>query len=243
MNQTRFQLCFRAAIVIGALSTLGLALGGCKTQAVKTADARADEIFTAGAKNPPTAETLYAMARIVRAQQNDPVQEYLLRRIIDEYPTFLPAYNDLGELRIRQNRLDEAIKVIDAGLAKAPKDPATKEPLDPILINNRGMARLFLGEPEKAYADFQKAAAQAPSETRYRANMATALGMLRRYDESLALFQQLVPEKDAHYNVAILAQNMKDEARAMEEFEKAKETPLERNPKRTIWESQTSQAQ
>ncbi|KPK86345.1 MAG: hypothetical protein AMJ81_01495 [Phycisphaerae bacterium SM23_33] len=178
------------------------------------AQTMADESFQAGANRPPTAKTLYAMAKILAMQGKDPQCEHVLKRTIREYPAFLPAYCDLAELRVRQRRIDDAIQTLQAALAMSPRDP--------VLLNNLGMCRMLKAEYKEALDLFTQASAAMPQDARYRANMASALGLLGRFDESLALYQQVVSPAEAHYNLGILCQVRKDMDRAAQEFKKAK---------------------
>ena len=57
-----------------------------------------------------------------------------------------------------------------------------------------------------------------PHDARHRANMAAALGMLGRYDESLAEYEKVVAPAAAHYNVAVLAKAREDQPKAEVEF-------------------------
>jgi len=158
---------------------------------------KADIEFEAGANRPPTANTLYALAKILAVQGRDPQCEVVLGRIIRNYPRFLPAYCDKAEIMVRHRRIDEAILTLCAGLAIAPGDP--------VLLNNLGMCRMLQGEYDDALHFFTKAASTVPYDGRYRGNMATALGMLGRHEESLALYEQVVPAESARRNVRILA--------------------------------------
>ncbi|MBI4602474.1 MAG: hypothetical protein HY721_10995 [Planctomycetes bacterium] len=212
--------CLARACALAALPLLPLAQPGCATGG-PTAPAGAlpaggsDDVFEEGARRAPTAETLYAMARIVAAQGRESVYEFVLKRIIEEHPRFLPAYSDLARLNLSQNRVDGAVETLGAGLRAGPKDQ--------VLLNNLGMCHLLKGHPERALERFSEAAAIDPEATRYRANMAAALGMLGRYEESLSLYSQVVPEADAHHNLAVLCEARKDLARAAEEYRMAAE--------------------
>jgi Flp pilus assembly protein TadD len=57
---------------------------------------------------------------------------------------------------------------------------------------------------ENALKMFTKAAGIMPENVKYRANMAVALGLMGRDDESLSLFYQVLPEDQAKYNLSIL---------------------------------------
>ena len=58
---------------------------------------------------PPTSKTLFAMANILAVQGRDQECEFLLKRIIQENPRCLPAYNSLAELQMRQGKINAAI--------------------------------------------------------------------------------------------------------------------------------------
>jgi len=149
---------------------------------------------------PPTAKTLYLMADMVLTQGKDAEAEQLYRRILSEYPRFLPAYNDLASLLIRHRRIPEAMKTIKAGLAIKAEDP--------VLLNNMGMCWLIRKRYQNAMDYFTKAAAVEPENTRYRSNMATALALMERYEEALSLYRQILPEEQAQENVRILRENI-----------------------------------
>ena len=43
-----------------------------------------------------------------------------------------------------------------------------------------------------------------PENAKYRSNMAVALGLMGRDEESLALFKQVLPEDQANHNLSVL---------------------------------------
>jgi Flp pilus assembly protein TadD len=147
---------------------------------------------------PPTAKTLYSMAQILATQGKDAQCEFVLRRCVQEYPQFTPAYNSLAELQMRQGRIHEAIEALSAALEIRPQDP--------ILLNNRGMCLLLRKEYTQALAHFTEAAGRVPEREKYRANMAAALGLLGRQEECLALLQQVLPGEKAEHNAQVLRQ-------------------------------------
>jgi Flp pilus assembly protein TadD len=99
-----------------------------------------------------------------------------------------------------------------------------------VLQNDLGMCRLLQHRYEDALQSFTAAAAGVPPDTRARANMAVALGMLGRFDESLAIYLQILPPADAHYNVAILSEARKDGERARLEYATADALAPRRTP-------------
>ena len=201
-------------LVGSSLLFLGV-ISGCSSSPEERTKENLDRAFDEGVNRKPTAETLYSMSKILAAQGKEGTYEYTLARIIEQYPRFMPAYCDLAELRVRQKRIEEAMDIVEDGLAEVPKDP--------VLLNNLGMCRLLRGDYELAGDAFRRAAELSPNDARYRANLAASLGLLGRYEESYSLYAQLMPSPDAHYNVAVLAETRLDVNRAATEHRKAEE--------------------
>lgn len=147
---------------------------------------------------PPTSKTLFAMADILAAQGRDSECEFVLKRIIQEYPRYIPAYNSLAELQMRRGHINTAIETIYHAFDVNSDDP--------VLLNNLGVCWIVRGDYEKALDSFTKAAGVMPENARYRTNMAVALGLMARYDESLSLFKLVLPEDQAIYNLNVLKQ-------------------------------------
>jgi hypothetical protein len=49
--------------------------------------------------------------------------------------------------------------------------------------------------------------------------------MQGRYEESLDLYKTVIPERDAHYNLGVIAESLKDKAAAEREFAAARRQP------------------
>jgi Flp pilus assembly protein TadD len=145
---------------------------------------------------PPSAKTLYALAEILATQGKDKECEFVLRRCVQEHSRFTPAYNSLAELQMRQGRIHEAVDTLTAALQIRPRDP--------VLLNNLGMCLLLRKEYVRALDHFTRAAGLVPENEKYRGNMAAALGLLGRQEESLALLQQVLPGDKADYNAEVL---------------------------------------
>ncbi len=190
----------KAIVLVGCVA---LGVIGCveeRSSAIRPelSSSQGDEEFDAGARRRPTARTLYAMAKILASQGKDAQCEAVLRRLILDHRTFLPAYCDMAELRIRQRRVGGAILVIQAGLRIAPNDA--------VLANNLGMCRLLEADYAAALALFTKACSVVPQNARYRGNMALALGMLGRYDEAGAMYLQILPPDEVRWNLDAIRQ-------------------------------------
>jgi serine/threonine-protein kinase len=154
---------------------------------------------------PPSAKTLYSLAEILATQGKDKECEFVLRRCVQEHPRFTPAYNSLAELQMRQGRIHEAVDSLTAALQIRPRDP--------VPLNNLGMCLLLRKEYGRALEHFTSAAGLVPENEKYRANMAAALGLLGRQEESLALLQQVLPGDKADYNAEVLRKAHEKERR------------------------------
>lgn len=141
----------------------------------------------------PNVKTLYAMTRILTVQGKEEQSEVILQRLINEYPNFVPAYSDLAELYMSIGRMDEAMELLDTGLRFSPADP--------VLLNNTGICHLMMGNHAAALVNFSKAVERMPREPQYRGNMAVALALQGRYEESLDAYRHIVTEAEAMENI------------------------------------------
>ena len=198
------RLCWCAAL-------LGLALAGCMNV---TPPSGKSEDFEHSSDRPPSARTLYSMARVMVAQGQDDQAKFVLARVLHVHPDFVPAYCAMAELQMRARHVDEAMETLSDGLKIAPQDA--------ILHNDVGMCRVMKKDYGVALKEFTSATALAPADSRYRGNMAMALGMLGRYEESVELYKQIMPESDAHFNLAVICEARDDTAKAGEEYKQAK---------------------
>ena len=183
-------------LVIFATTLLGCATNTGHASSYSSYNKDNSLLITSDSYEPPKAMTLYAMSRILVSQGKDDQGELVLARLIRKFPEFIPAYCDLAELRMRQGRVDDAIEGLSRGLQVAPRDP--------ILLNNSGVCSILKGDYEGALNSFTMAAEVIPYDDRYRANMALALGMLGRYEESLSLYKEVLEPESAHENMRII---------------------------------------
>lgn len=195
----------RSGRVVISLCMVGflciLYVGGCSESAASGTNTdwvmdKSELEFQSQANNPPTAKTLCAMADILATQGRDSECEYVLKRIIQDNPKFLPAYNSLAELQMRQGHTNTAIETLQHALRINPEDT--------VLLNNLGMCWLVRRDYEYALKMFTKAAGIMPENVKYRANMAVALGLMGRDEESLSLFKHVLPEDQASHNLSVL---------------------------------------
>jgi tetratricopeptide (TPR) repeat protein len=203
MSDTRWsKLTFSLALWVGCM----ICLIGCSESGRSKPDTdwiQNDLLsdFEIQANRPATAKTLWAMAGILATQGKDLECEFVLKRIIKEYPAFLAAYNSMAELKMRQGHTKAAIKTLQDGLSIDPEAP--------VLLNNSGMCWIIMQDNEIALEMFTKAAGIMPENCKYRANMAVALGLMGRDEESLSLFEKVLPVDLAIQNLSVL-QKIKD---------------------------------
>lgn len=171
--------------------------------------------FAEGADRPPTAKTLYALARLMDAQGKRAECEVVLGRTIQRFPEFSPAYLDWASLKIKEGRPDDAIAIIQQGLDFSEDDP--------VLWNDLGMCRMIKCDYAHALEAFERAAAIEPAGRRYTCNAALALGMLGRYDDCLTAYEQVIGLARAHYNLAVICEARNDIERAGEEYAAARQ--------------------
>jgi len=200
----RFKAVFIVSILVIYLAFIAVFSCGCEESYAKSKKQN-DYIlsqrgieFQEGADRPPTMKTLYSIAKIFIHQGRYNEAEVVLQKVINQNPKFMPAYNDLAEIKIRKRQTNEAIKILSKAVKKNSSDPQT--------LNNLGMCWIVRRKYEKALKIFTKAAGLAPENTRYRANMAVALGFLKRDEEALALYRQILPEEQANKNISIIRQ-------------------------------------
>ncbi|HEV8114255.1 MAG TPA: tetratricopeptide repeat protein [Planctomycetota bacterium] len=191
------------------------ALAGCATEASvspskPSAERGAVETLDPAAPRAPNAQTLYSMSKVMASRGRDPEAETVLSKILAENPEFMPAYQDLAALYLRHDRVDSAVEVLKKGVQISTQDA--------VMWNNLGMCRMLQSRYDEALECFTTAAAGVPKDARARANMAVALGMLGRDEESLAIYLQLVSPAEAHHNLGVLCEARKDPEGARREF-------------------------
>ncbi|MCE5325967.1 MAG: tetratricopeptide repeat protein [Planctomycetaceae bacterium] len=212
--------CNRAgtAFLCGLIAIWPAIFAGCNmpAQGGMNYDPEKDESeWVRGAKRPPSARTLLAMARILIAQGRDQKGQFVLDKIVQEYPQCSEAYVELAELHMRHRRVDVAITTLQQGLMNARNDP--------VLLNDLGVCWIFRTQYNAAETVFRQAAAAAPGNTRYQGNLAMAIAMQGRYEEALSIYTKILAQSDAHTNIAVIAQSRNDTLRAKRECAIAEE--------------------
>ena len=179
-------------------------LAGCASGPGEVDEDR--DYFDGGALKDPEPMTLVMTGRVLKSQGRTNESEYILRRVIVEYPGFVPGYTELSELLLKDGRTVEAIVVLEQGCAEQPKNA--------MLQNDLGMCLLVAGDFIEARTAFEQARLLDGNEATYTANLAMVNGLLGNYDLAVELYLQVLPVSDAHTNVARLAEAQGDLERA-----------------------------
>lgn len=182
-----------------------LFLAGCSAFGTRidpdTKDVQSKSFDEAG-NRVPTVSTLHSLARVLAARGNDPQCEVVLLRLISDYPRYAPAYNELAELRLRNDHPAEALAAIEEGLRHLPQDR--------VLLSNRGMLHVLQHDFEAALVAFDAALQTWPDDVRLRSNRALALGMMGREDEALQDYLRVFPPERALHNLDVIVQARED---------------------------------
>lgn len=216
MNREKQQTVAGAAPLLGALAAIALMLAGCNSQPsapdslTYAAHLIPDDEFAAGTGRAPTYQTLYRLGKLLVAQDKDVQAERAFRSCIGQFPNFMPAYNELADLYVRHHRFDTARTMLATGLAIDEDDP--------VLRNNLGMCNFLCERYDEALIDFSRAADRVPGDTLYLGNKALTLGMLGRYDESMAVYTDISSVSSAHFNLGVICEARGDYERATNEF-------------------------
>ncbi len=156
----------------------------------------ANSLFDMGSDRPPTSKTMYAIARVMAANEQDDNAERILRSVLREDPDFRPAWLELAELQVRQQRVEEAIETLKLGIQRVPGDP--------VLLNNLGICMVLRDDFVRAAEHFRQASETWPRDTRFQANLAMALGMQGREREAREIYQRILTAEDVEHNLEVI---------------------------------------
>ncbi|NEO57184.1 MAG: tetratricopeptide repeat protein [Okeania sp. SIO3B5] len=144
--------------------------------------------------------------------------EQLWTQILEQYPDNPAIWSNRGNIRLSQNKIEEAISDYQKAIEIFPNAPdpylnrgiayerlnkwseaiadynqvIELDPEDPVAYNNRGNAEGGLGEWEKATEDYKKASELAPEYAFARANYSLALYQIGQTQEAVKTIKSLV---------------------------------------------------
>jgi len=119
-------------------------------------------ISAAAAINPDGLNVLNAAAFLLYGQQRFSDEIPVLQHLLDRYPNWAPAYNQLGDSLICMGRAEEAIPMIKTAMRLDPRGTYAWS-----RYKNLALALLLLGRDEEAIVWTQRALAANPNNTAY----------------------------------------------------------------------------
>ncbi len=132
--------------------------------------------------NPDAVDVKYELAMLQERAGNVAEMERLLRQVIAIDPDHAHSYNALGyTLADRNERLPEALKLIEHALGLMPDDP--------FILDSMGWVKFRLNEPQEAEKHLRRAYALRP-EAEIAIHLAEVLWSQGRRDEATALFRE-----------------------------------------------------
>ena len=191
MSRSRFRRTSRGlASAVGAVLLSTASLGGCQAEGGKEGS-----WFDGGDELPPTDESLRMTARILSAKGDFVQAGVVIERMLSEFPLDPGTYTEGAEILLQQGRVTEAIEFLDLGLDRLPGHA--------VLLNDRGLCALLIGDLEAARGDFEAAYAVDPKDSDYVANMALALALSGEEGEARRLWSRVLPSAEVEANLAI----------------------------------------
>jgi protein O-mannosyl-transferase len=143
--------------------------------------------------------------------------ETLFTRAINVTEQNYVAYNNLGDVRRRQGRLDDAVSDFAAAVRIQPGDPEAQD--------NLGAALTIAGRTDEAIPHLQEAIRVQPDYAKAHVDLGSALVRAGRIEDALAEFHEalrLDPEnRGAEYQLAGVLMMQGHAAEAMPHFERA----------------------
>lgn len=179
-------------LVVGVAVMLGAGLGGCQS------GARQADGFAMGGERNPTPRTLHMMAKLINENGRADQAEFVLSKIIEDSPTYLPAYVELSDLYIGRARYTQARDTLRLARRVAPNDA--------VIANNLGVLLLREAEFAEATEVFRVALSREPQEARYHANLAVSLAMQGAYKEAFDAWANVLPASEVFWNLGVVAE-------------------------------------
>lgn len=203
---------------LAALSVLVLVGSGCSHNDQPTARQHkphwksVDNQSAVSAKEAPPPKILpdthFAAGRLFERQglAEKAIQQY--RKAIAVNHNYGDAHHRLGVLLSATGRHEEALPLL--------RRAATLKPGSAVIHNDLGFELLFHHAWVEAEQEFRRATQILPRYPRAYVNLGLALSQQGRFDDALAAFLEVLPEPDAHYNLALLLRGQQRYAEATE---------------------------
>jgi Tfp pilus assembly protein PilF len=195
-------------------------------QAGKTDDALR-KITAALSLNPNYAEAHYYLAKAYM-QQRQPLEAEIgeYKKTIELDPTFMRARHDLAAVYFEQGNYDGAFREVQEVLEIDPKNAVGH--------NNMGRIHMAKKDQKKAEEHFRRAIEIDPQLDIALNNLGSLYFLQGKWEESKVEFMEslsIAPKNPiVHYFLAQIAEKQKDEAKAIEYWEKAISLGLKGDP-------------
>jgi Flp pilus assembly protein TadD len=198
----------------GVLISVSAITTGCATTQATSAHRELIRNENAGSevgKEAPNEKTLYSMAKIFISQKKYREGELILFRSINEFPQFTPAYAELANMYMKQERVEDARLTLRTAVERNDRDP--------LILNNLGICELLLGDFGEAQAHFNKASMLVPQEKRYTANLALALAMNGDVLGSQKVYRKILSQEKVDHNMNVIAKMKPEQEGGLELFD------------------------
>ena len=177
---------FFRVLITFALLTLPL---GCNSQP------KGDDFFEGGDLAPPSASTLQMTGRILAAKGLYDQAEFVLTRLIQDYPEDLAAYTELAEILVAQGRILDGVRILELGMTRLPNNA--------VLLNDLGMCRLLQRDLPGATKAFQGAMAADPGDSVYIGNCALVAALHGDEKQAQLLWSRVASPDEVRANLAL----------------------------------------
>jgi tetratricopeptide (TPR) repeat protein len=147
------------------------------------------------------------------------LQEAIMSRRLEKYPTDFSAHFNLGALYLRRKDIPSAIAHLDAALRVEPEEPAA--------LNTLGVALESDGKLDRAIDEFQHALRVRPDDHSAQYNLANALAAQGRLEDAAAGFRRLLAgypkDSAAHEHLVQILSELGDSAASAGSLQRASE--------------------
>ncbi|SDW76328.1 Tetratricopeptide (TPR) repeat [Amycolatopsis xylanica] len=132
--------------------------------------------------------------------------------------------NGLALIEVRQKRPEEALRLLEDGMAELERDLGPDEQAlhRSVLRYNRGQVLAMMGRLEEALADYQAVIEVDPEFSEHHFNVGNLLRQLGRHTEALRAYEHALsldpPFPECYYNLADTRRELGDDEQALADF-------------------------
>ena len=157
-----------------------------------------DDWFAGGEMKPTSVRTLQMTVRVLAAKGDTAGASQVARKMLLDYPRAVESYSESAELLVMAGQYQDAVALLSRGLEVAP-DQA-------LLLNNRGLCHLLLGDLKSATLDFEGAHDADVRDADYIGNLALAhalAGDVKSEQKARRLWARVLPSAAVEQNLAL----------------------------------------